>query len=70
MEFAEGGDLLGKIKNHTKCRTSFSEAEVLKMFVQMVAGLKALHDKNILHRDIKVCVGGSVVRERLPDEEQ
>eukprot|EP00826_Nyctotherus_ovalis_P035335 TRINITY_DN3031_c0_g1_i11.p1 TRINITY_DN3031_c0_g1~~TRINITY_DN3031_c0_g1_i11.p1 ORF type:complete len:420 (-),score=104.82 TRINITY_DN3031_c0_g1_i11:112-1371(-) len=53
MEFAEGGDLLGKIKNHTRCRSSFSEDEVVKMFVQMVAGLKALHDRKILHRDIK-----------------
>eukprot|EP00826_Nyctotherus_ovalis_P035338 TRINITY_DN3031_c0_g1_i3.p1 TRINITY_DN3031_c0_g1~~TRINITY_DN3031_c0_g1_i3.p1 ORF type:complete len:111 (+),score=20.89 TRINITY_DN3031_c0_g1_i3:469-801(+) len=70
MEFAEGGDLLGKIKNHTRCRSSFSEDEVVKMFVQMVAGLKALHDRKILHRDIKVCVGGSVVREYIPDEEQ
>ena len=54
MEFADDGDLMGKIKNHSKNKTHFAENELWKLFVQLVAGLKALHELKILHRDIKV----------------
>ena len=53
MEYADGGDLLGKITSHTKSKTNFSESEVWKMFLQMVSGLKALHNLKICHRDLK-----------------
>ena len=54
MEFAEGGDLLGKIKANERTRIPFPEPTVIKMFIQMIAGLKELHDLKIMHRDIKV----------------
>eukprot|EP00826_Nyctotherus_ovalis_P016015 TRINITY_DN1460_c0_g1_i11.p1 TRINITY_DN1460_c0_g1~~TRINITY_DN1460_c0_g1_i11.p1 ORF type:complete len:193 (-),score=60.16 TRINITY_DN1460_c0_g1_i11:44-622(-) len=53
MEFAEGGDLLGRISSHKRARTSFSEGQLWHMFIQMVLGLKALHELKICHRDIK-----------------
>jgi NIMA (never in mitosis gene a)-related kinase len=53
MEFADGGDLLKLISNHKKRSTQFAEKEVWYYFIQMVRGLKALHDLKICHRDIK-----------------
>jgi NIMA (never in mitosis gene a)-related kinase len=53
MEFCDGGDLLGKINSYKKKFTKMPEKEVWLYFVQMVRGLKCLHDKKIVHRDIK-----------------
>lgn len=53
MEYADGGDLLQKIATHKKKGTNFTEKEVWSYFIQMVRGLKALHDLKICHRDIK-----------------
>ena len=53
MELADGGDLYQKILEHQKKGTFFPEKEIWNIVGQMVNGLKALHDKNILHRDLK-----------------
>jgi NIMA (never in mitosis gene a)-related kinase 1/4/5 len=53
-EFAEGGDILGKIESHKKMRTRFTEQEIWDALIQICYGLLSLHQKNILHRDIKV----------------
>ncbi|CDW85297.1 protein kinase domain containing protein [Stylonychia lemnae] len=53
MEYADGGDLLKQINNHKRKGTNFSEKESWYYFIQMVRGLKALHDLKICHRDIK-----------------
>ena len=53
MEFADGGDLLRLISNHKKRNTQIPEKEAWYYFIQMVRGLKALHDLKICHRDIK-----------------
>lgn len=66
MEFAEGGDLLRRVERHKKCGTAFTESELVSTFAQMVVGLKALHDRKILHRDIKVRSPLPVVGQRLP----
>ena len=53
MDFADGGDLYNKILHHKKNQTFFSEHEIMDCFVQMTRGLRALHEKQILHRDLK-----------------
>ena len=53
MELLEGGSLQELIDRNKKIKQSISEALVWHYIVQMCSGLKVLHDRNILHRDIK-----------------
>ena len=53
MEYADGGDLYQKIKENRKSQNLFDESDVWRIFIQLVKGLKALHELNILHRDLK-----------------
>ncbi|KAM9319866.1 serine/threonine-protein kinase Nek3 [Gastrophryne carolinensis] len=51
MEYCEGGDLLETIR-HQKGKL-FSEEMILQWFVQMCLAVQHIHDKRVLHRDIK-----------------
>ena len=53
MEFADGGDLYQKIVQNRKTQRLFEESDIWRIFIQLVKGLKALHELNILHRDLK-----------------
>ncbi|KAL5011663.1 hypothetical protein ScPMuIL_010214 [Solemya velum] len=51
MDFCAGGDLYNKI--NTQRGILLSEDQILDWFVQMCLAIKHIHDRKILHRDIK-----------------
>jgi len=53
MDYCEGGDLFKHIEQCKRQRSQIPEQQVVRWFTQMALALKHMHDKNILHRDIK-----------------
>lgn len=51
MDYAEGGDLGSLIKSRKN--ESFSEEQIIDWFIQLCLALKHIHDRKILHRDLK-----------------
>ncbi|GAA6215028.1 serine/threonine-protein kinase Nek3 isoform X1 [Lates japonicus] len=51
MEYCSGGDLLQRIQQQKN--TQFCVDDILRWFAQMCAGAKHIHDKRVLHRDLK-----------------
>ncbi|XP_042301521.1 serine/threonine-protein kinase Nek5 isoform X2 [Sceloporus undulatus] len=51
MEYCDGGDLMKRIK--MQHGVLFEEDKILGWFVQISLGLKHIHDRKILHRDVK-----------------
>jgi NIMA (never in mitosis gene a)-related kinase 1/4/5 len=53
MDYCEGGDMWQYIVAQKKKHTTIPEAQVLRWLTQMCLAMKFMHEKNILHRDIK-----------------
>ncbi|XP_025929477.1 serine/threonine-protein kinase Nek5 [Apteryx rowi] len=51
MEYCDGGDLMKRI--NMQHGVLFDEDQILDWFVQIALGLKHIHDRKILHRDVK-----------------
>ncbi|CAG5136469.1 unnamed protein product, partial [Candidula unifasciata] len=51
MNYCSGGDLYGRINERRG--QLFSEDQILNWFVQLCLAVKHIHDRKILHRDIK-----------------
>lgn len=53
MEYAEAGDLYHLVQSHLKKNTKLPEEDIWKALIHISRGLKTLHEKNIVHRDLK-----------------
>ena len=53
IAFIADGDLQTFLKNWKKKGELLDEKVVVNWFIQLLFGVKALHSKNVLHRDLK-----------------
>lgn len=53
MDYADGGDMFQKIAKQKQVGAGFPEKQILDWFVQIALALKHIHDRKILHRDLK-----------------
>ena len=53
MEFCEGGDLKKKIDDVYNIKGSFRKSQLINVLIQICESLNYLHNRNIIHRDIK-----------------
>jgi len=53
MDFCDGGDLTKQLEQAKRTRKSLDEVQIMKWFTQAILALKYIHDRHILHRDLK-----------------
>ena len=69
LEYAEGGDLYKEILRRKEQNDPYDEHEILNIFQQLCWGVQHLHEKSIIHRDIKA-LNVLLSSERNPIEEK
>lgn len=53
MAYCEGGDLYTKLKELKQKQNSLTETQIVEWFIQITMALQYMHDRSILHRDLK-----------------
>ena len=53
MDYLDDGDLYQKIVKYQKANKMMGEEGIWRIFIEMCKALRALHQRNILHRDLK-----------------
>ncbi|XP_051645070.1 serine/threonine-protein kinase Nek11 isoform X3 [Manacus candei] len=52
-EYCEGGDLDFKIQEYKDSGKIFTQSQVVEWFIQLLLGVNYMHERRILHRDLK-----------------
>ncbi|XP_067910305.1 serine/threonine-protein kinase Nek11 isoform X2 [Heterodontus francisci] len=52
-EYCEGRDLQCKIEEYRRAGWTFPESQVIEWFIQLLLGAQYMHERRILHRDLK-----------------
>ncbi|NWY09982.1 NEK11 kinase, partial [Aphelocoma coerulescens] len=52
-EYCEGGDLDFKIQEYKDSGKMFTQSQVIDWFIQLLLGVDYMHERRILHRDLK-----------------
>ncbi|NXI24923.1 NEK11 kinase, partial [Sterrhoptilus dennistouni] len=52
-EYCEGGDLDFKIQEYKDSGKMFTQTQVIDWFIQLLLGVNYMHERRILHRDLK-----------------
>ncbi|NXF14396.1 NEK11 kinase, partial [Rhodinocichla rosea] len=52
-EYCEGGDLDFKIQEYRDSGKMFTQSQVIDWFIQLLLGVNYMHERRILHRDLK-----------------
>merc|ERR1719223_2715506 len=53
MDYADGGDLHQRISRTRKTGQALAERSILRWFTEAALALKYMHDRHVLHRDLK-----------------
>lgn len=53
LQYADGGHAAGQIEKARRCCSDLDEPQILRWFTQAVLGLKHMHDRSVIHRDLR-----------------